>query len=65
MASATGIPQRPPADDDVAYEGEDREAEPLLGRRGDATQHEGQSFFKNPILGESSVGSSSVLFAFP
>lgn len=61
MASATGIPQVPPADDDVAYEGEDREAEPLLGRRGDATQHEGQSFFKNPILGTAVLAQAGII----
>lgn len=51
MASATGIPERPPADDAIIDAG-GRETEPLLGRPGDAAQHSGQSFLKNLVLGE-------------
>jgi hypothetical protein len=45
MASATGIPQQPPAEHDADV------TEPLLGRPGDASQRESASIAKNLILG--------------
>lgn len=52
MASATGVPQHPPHEDDVVRH-ERSESEPLLGRPGDAAQPERGSILRNLILGES------------
>lgn len=57
MASATGIPDRIPAEAEA--NGHDRPAEevgddePLLGRRGDASQPEGKALYYNLIIGTS------------
>jgi hypothetical protein len=40
MASATGMPEHPPT-----------EQEPLLGRAGDAAQKEGKPLYENLIIG--------------
>lgn len=47
MASATGIPEQPPA----AVNGAD-EYEPLLGRPGDVSQKEDQSLVTNLFTGK-------------
>lgn len=50
MASSTGIPERPPVEDEVT--GLERsETEPLLGRPGDAAQVHGTSIAGNLVLG--------------
>ena len=46
MASATGIPEENPAANHRSAEDE-----PLLGRRGDASQQEGQGIQFNLVLG--------------
>lgn len=46
MASATGIPQT------NGYEADRGEDEPLLGRAGDASQHEGSPLYYNLIIGK-------------
>lgn len=50
MASATGIPENVYAARGVSEE------EPLLGRRGDASQPEGDNIFLNLWIGGSSYG---------
>jgi hypothetical protein len=50
MASATGIPANIPGRDQrVEGLGED---EPLLGRIGDASQHEGRPIYYNLVIGK-------------
>lgn len=49
MASATGVPSRMPPDEEIARN--EQEAEPLLGRPGDASQVQGMSLLKNLVLG--------------
>ena len=49
--SAAGLPQRPPAQDDVIMPN-DNESEPLLGRPGDATQPRHGSVLWNFIIGK-------------
>jgi len=51
MASATGIPQVRPHDDETGL-GED---EPLLGRAGDASQQDGKPLYYNLIIGTAIV----------
>ena len=48
MASATGIPANIPETNGHSHDGED---EPLLGRRGDASQEEGKALYHNLYLG--------------
>jgi hypothetical protein len=50
MASATGIPGNVPATNERSREGY-AEDEPLLGRRGDASQEEGKPLYHNLYLG--------------
>ncbi|ERF72726.1 hypothetical protein EPUS_04779 [Endocarpon pusillum Z07020] len=52
MASATGIPEQRPA--------APTEDEPLLGRPGDASQHEGQGLQYNLILGTGMVAQAGI-----
>ncbi|TWU78795.1 hypothetical protein ED733_007101 [Metarhizium rileyi] len=47
MASATGLPQRPPTHDAIVAS----EAEPLLGKPGDAVLHAGTSIMKSFAIG--------------
>lgn len=49
MASATGIPDQAIVPEDVGEE------EPLLGRRGDASQREGHPLRQNLLLGMPSI----------
>ncbi|KAH7040789.1 eukaryotic cytochrome b561-domain-containing protein [Microdochium trichocladiopsis] len=55
MASATGIPQQPPA------EHGNEESEPLLGRPGDASQKPAASIAKNLVLGTGVVAEAGGL----
>lgn len=50
MASVTGLPNLPPADEEIAGR-EQSETEPLLGQPGDVAQVQGVTVFKNLILG--------------
>lgn len=51
MASATGIPGRTPNGLEADGSATTRETEPLLGRPGDAAQHEGAAYWTNLTLG--------------
>lgn len=55
MASATGIPEHPPSEEQGQAIGGGRpqdETEPLLGRPGDVAQSSEGSYLKNLIVGE-------------
>ncbi|EER42212.1 conserved hypothetical protein [Histoplasma capsulatum H143] len=55
MASATGIPEQPPA----AVNGAD-EYEPLLGRPGDVSQKEDQSLVTNLFTGTATIAQAGI-----
>jgi len=65
MASVTGIPERIPAEAEV--NGHDRpmeevgDDEPLLGRRGDASQPEGRPLYYNSIIGTGVVAQVGII----
>ncbi|KAK5997179.1 hypothetical protein PT974_02532 [Cladobotryum mycophilum] len=63
MASATGIPQRAPDNEEIigTYS---TESEPLLGRPGDASQHEGKSPLSNLVLGTGIIAQLGVVLLF-
>ncbi|EPE29302.1 hypothetical protein GLAREA_00462 [Glarea lozoyensis ATCC 20868] len=60
MASATGIPQNIPDTNGHSPEGY-AEDEPLLGRRGDASQEEGKPLYHNLYLGTAVVAQAGIL----
>ncbi|KFA81874.1 hypothetical protein S40288_01705 [Stachybotrys chartarum IBT 40288] len=65
MASATGIPEQRLGDDSVRSAGlAQDETEPLLGRPGDAAQHQGASFFGNLVLGTGLIAEVAVILLF-
>jgi len=66
MASVTGIPERIPAEE-AEVNGHDRpveevgDDEPLLGRRGDASQPEGKALYYNLIIGTGVVAQAGII----
>ncbi|KAF2012270.1 hypothetical protein BU24DRAFT_495320 [Aaosphaeria arxii CBS 175.79] len=59
MASATGIPENYNSNDAAPREGLG-EDEPLLGRRGDASQEDGQPIYKNLWIGTAPVAQAGI-----
>ncbi|RDL41288.1 Uncharacterized protein BP5553_01267 [Venustampulla echinocandica] len=64
MATATGIPEAIP--DTLMHPREDQrdgvgEYEPLLGRRGDASQVEGQALYRNIFLGTAVIAQAGII----
>lgn len=69
MASATGIPERIPAEAEANghnhHDSDLGDDEPLLGRRGDASQPEGRALYYNLIIGTPPLHLTSTSLILP